>query len=235
MVPPTDAIVTYHSVPQFPTGELLEQCLATLVEHTKNIRIIVVDDASDIPGAQFLDNLIRKYPNALLVRTGFQRWFTRAVNLGLSLARTERVCVLNSDMVFGPGWLEEMYDVWAEVEKTGKVGLVGSLQSDPEPRRYQISVPADYVTGHAWVLSMQAMKEVSVARGNKTGVFLDESTPGNIHIHSDVEICWLLHNLGWQCVKSFKSAVGHIGGRSWGHNIARVQSLRLEDVNERYQ
>lgn len=231
----TDVVITYRSTPMFPTGDLLEQCITSLEKHTHGVRLIIVDDNSDEAGAQVVDRLARARGNALVVRTGFQRWFTKAVNLGLSLVRTERAVVLNSDCILDAGWLEELNDVWNTVEKeTGqRVGLIGSCLSSEEPRRYAISNMPDYVTGHAWCLNMEAMHDAANVRCTP-GRFLDETTALNIHIRSDVTICWELNKLGWQCVKSFKSAVGHIGGRSWGHFVAQVQGLRLEDVAEKY-
>lgn len=235
MNPATDIIISVRSTSEFPhVNEEFRNCINTLYIHTHNFRLILIDDNSDAEGSKFIAEVAASHPECILIKTHYQRWFTRAFNLGLRLVRTPYAVCLNCDTVLDTGWLEELYSVKDEVEATvGKVGLVGSIMSTEEPRRYQLSVGQDYVTGHAWLLSMQAIYEASAARG-MPGWYLDESKAGCIHIRSDVEICWDLNRLGWQCIKAFKSNVGHIGGRTWGQQLWRLPTS-LDAVNERYK
>ena len=234
MTPETDIIIPIHGNREFPVEGEFEKCVDTVCQNTRRFRFIFVEDACDDICREVITRVASRFPESNLVRTHKQHWFTRAVNLGLRLVRTPYCVALNCDTVVDVDWLEELYAVKDEVEgQVGRVGLVGSLHSLEEPRRYQISLGQDYVTGHCWLLNMQAMQEASYA--HKTpGWYLDETRWDAIHIRSDVFICWELNSLGWQTVKSFKSAVGHIGGRSWGHRVGQVQSLRLEDVTYKY-
>ena len=235
MTEPVDIIIPVRTTNEFQNGPLLERCVDTLCQTTKNFRLIFVDDHSDPEGAEQLDRLAKRFPNSILVRTQFQRWWTRAVNLGLRMARTERVAILNSDIILGEGWLEELREVWAEVERvTGKrVGLVGSVYSAEELRRWIPSVGQDYVTGHCLLVHMSALSEISAARG-MPGIYIDETQASHIHIHSDVVTCWEMNKLGWQTIKSFKSRVGHEAGKSWGHRLYDIAGLTLEKVSERW-
>lgn len=235
MTPNTDIVIAVRGTRDYPIEKDFENCIDSLVQHTSNFRLLLVDDNSDAQGADVVARVAAQFPGSILVRSHFQRWFTKAYNLGLRLVRTERVVTLNADTVLGAGWLEELYEVWSEAEaQLGRVGLVGSVLSSDEPRRWANSIQADYVTGHCWLLSMSALYEASASRG-QPGIYLDETSALNIHIRSDVELCWRLNQLNWATIKSFKSAVGHIGGRSWGHDLWKVQALRLEDVAERYK
>src|ERR1039458_5017616 len=223
MHPDTDIVITCRITREFAhVEEDITKCVETLKHHTHAFRPIFVDDDSDQQGSAVIQSLAAQFPYGLYIKTNHQRWFTRAVNLGLRMIRTPYAAVLNCDTLYGTGWLEELYSVKDEVESTvGKVGFIGSVLNGDEPRRYMLSVGQDYVTGHAWLLNMQAMYEVSAVRGTH-GYYLDETHPHNIHIRSDVAICWDLNKLGWQCVKSFKSAVGHLSGRTWGHQLGRI-------------
>jgi glycosyltransferase involved in cell wall biosynthesis len=234
MNPDTDIIITVRISSEFEqVKEDLLNCVNTLREHTHGFRPIFVDDNSEEQYQKWIEDIVKQFEYGLYIRTHHQRWFTRAVNLGLRMARTPYVAVVNCDTVYSQGWLEELYAVKDEVEaNTGKVGLVGSIMSAEEPRRYMLSVGRDYVTGHCWLLSMQALYEVSAARGTP-GIYLDETNPGAIHIVSDVHLCWNLNQQGWQCVKAFKSNVGHIGGRTWGQQLHRIPGS-LEAVNDKY-
>lgn len=238
MTPNTDIIVSCHITREFPNENEFQQCISALSENTSQYRLILVDDASDGVGQEIVSNVAKQFRDCILIRTHFQHWFTRAFNLGLRMARTPWVVMLNSDTIPHAGWLEELYAVRdeAEVQLGKRVGLVGSTLSHEEPRRWANSSKdvRDYVTGHCWLLSMQALFDISVAHGTP-GIYLDETVAGAIHINSDVLACWAMNDAGWATVKSFKSAVDHYGGRAWGHQIGRISGLTLESVSYHYQ
>lgn len=232
MPPEIDVVMALHATREYPAETYFAKCYEDLCKTVKDFRLILVADACDNQAWQTVDFIAKDRRNTLLIRSNFQRWFTRAYNLGFRMVRTPRVVALNVDTVLADGWLDELKMVWAEAESHGtRVGLVGSVYSAPEPRRWAFSVRPDYCTGHAWLISMQALYEASVSRG-QPGWYLDETNWQNIHIRSDVELSWRLNELGWGVVKSFKSAVGHHGGKSWGHNLVVVQCLKLEDVSD---
>jgi glycosyltransferase involved in cell wall biosynthesis len=237
MTPPTDIIIPFHSTSEFNTAELLRECVSTLVETTHNFRLIFVDDCSDELGRVSLHNIASRFPECIVVRTYKQRWFTRATNLGLRMVRTPWCVEANSDVIFGVGWLEELYAVREEIETNGKalrikVGLVGSVYSSEDPRRYVVTNQPDYVTGHCWLINMEAAEQVGISHGTPKDC-LDETSEKTIHIFSDNFMCYEMNRLGWQTVKSLKSGVGHIAGKSWGHQLHRIPS-KLEDVNFQY-
>lgn len=233
MTPNTDLVIPIHGTREFPVEDLLEKCVASVCAYTTNFRFIFVSDACDHECSARISDIASRYTECLLVRTHKQHWFTRAANTGLRLVRTPYAVLMNCDLTVGEGWLEELYAVKDEVEKTeGRVGLVGSEMSGEEPRRYDIIRHPGYVTGHCILFSMQAMLEASHAHSTP-GFYFDETRADCIHIRSDVNICYELNHLGWLTARSFKAAVGHLGGRSWGHQIGRIPGS-LEAVNYRY-
>ena len=232
MSPQTDIVIAVRGTRQYPIEKDFEVCIEGLVKYTQNYRLILVDDGSDAEGRAVVSRIADQFPTCTLIRTHRQNWFTRAYNKGLRQVRTPRAVMLNADTVLGEGWLEELYGVWDEGEQVvGRVGLVGAVFSEPEQRRYANSVEVDYVTGHCWLVSMQAISEASAARGNP-GWYLDETRQDAIHIKSDVYLCWELNRLKWATLKSFKAQVGHIGGRAWGYNLGEALSVRLDQVSE---
>lgn len=211
---PTDIVIPVRGTREFPVEDVFEKCVESVCANTSIYRFIFVDDCSDDVCRARIQAVANRFSECNLIQTYKQHWFTRAVNLGLRLVKTPYAVVLNCDTVCDVGWLDELYAIKDIVEaETGRVGLVGSLHSIEEPRRFQISTGQDYVTGHAWLLNMVAMQEASFSHGHP-GWYLDETNPANIHIRSDVDICWKLNILGWQTVKAFKSAVGHYAVRS---------------------
>jgi hypothetical protein len=230
----TDIVIPIHGTREFPVEDTFQKCVESVRKSTSLYRFIFVADACDEICLAKIVNIASQESESNLIITQKQHWFTRATNLGLRLVRTPWAVELNCDTVVDAGWLDELYAVKDEVEqKVGRVGLVGSHLSGDEPRRYEISTGQDYVTGHCYLLNMAAMQEASFAHGTP-GLYLDETQATNIHIRSDVEICWTLNKLGWQTVKSFKAYVGHIGYQSWGARVGQVQMLQLADVNYKY-
>jgi len=224
--PQTDVIIPVHNA-----AADLRECIDTLRQHTRSYRVILVDDFSEPEAENLCRQIAKEDPSTILIRSERQRWFTRAVNLGLRLVRTERSVVLNSDCVLGEGWLEELFAVWDECQAQcpqKRIGLIGSIMSDEEPRRYAESIKPDYVTGHCWLLSVNCLFDVSARRG-MPGIYLDETKPGTAHIRSDVELCWDMNAMGIGTIKSFKAKVGHKGGRSWNYNIGAISGLRIKD------
>lgn len=221
-------VVPVHSRGEYDTRECLRTCIDNIQATADNFRMIFVDDFCDEAGSVVVREMASRFRESYVIRTEKQRWFTRAMNLGLRLVRTPWVVTVNTDCTFDKGWLDELLAVRDEVG--GKVGLVGSVLSGEEPRRYAVITHPDYVTGHCLLMSMQALYECSAHRG-MPGWYFDETQAINIHIRSDNEICRTMSALGYSTVKSFKSAVGHVSGRSWGHQLHRIPS-RLSDVND---
>lgn len=227
MISQTDIVLPVHDALDYT-----QACVDSVFKHTPALnRLIIVDDHSDIVTTAYLLSVLVNHPSTLYIRTGTQRWFTRASNLGLRLVRTQRCVLLNSDCVVDRDWLEEMYAVWDEYSTTRperKVGLVGSHQSGEEPRRWGEYQEPGYVTGHALLLDVPVLSEMSERRG-MCGWYLDEVNTNAIHINSDRFLSYELNRAGYATIASFKAAVGHHGGKSWGHNLGRIASLRITD------
>lgn len=224
MNPQTDIVVPVHDALEYT-----ESCIESLYKHTKNFRLILVDDFSQVETTAYLMGVLQRDVASLYIRTAQQKWFTRASNLGLRMVRTQRCVLLNSDCVVDEGWLDELYAVWDEAEKIlcgRRIGLVGSTLSAEEQRRWAEYIEPGYVTGHALLLNIPILSEISEWRGNP-GWYLDEVHQNAAHINSDRFLCYELNQKGYATVASFKAAVGHHGGKSWGYNLGQVGSLRL--------
>ncbi len=221
----TDVIIPVHG-----QLEYTQKCFESVLQNTPMLnRFIIVDDMSDAETTAYLLDILKRHTHSLYLRTGSQRWFTRASNLGLRLVRTQLALLLNSDCVCNPGWLEELYAVWDEAEKQGvRVGLVGSVLSEPEPRKWAQIVEPNFVTGHCLLLNMTALGEASATRG-MPGWYFDETKARNAHIFSDQEICQTFRALGYATIASFKSAVAHAAGKSWGYDTGKALSLKMGD------
>lgn len=221
-----DIVIPVHSAKQF-----LENTVNYVLEFTKDFRFIFVDDYSDAETKDYLSWLCHQHPTSLCVRTHKQKWFTRSSNLGLRLTRTDKIVLLNSDVRIWGDWIGELNAVWAECETNGmKVGLVGSVHDMETAPRYVPSKEPDYVTGHCWMFSRDAYNSICSLRG-QVNCFFDEEDEGQVHINSDRIVCYELNRMGYSTIASYKTPLGHYGGKSWGFNLAKVASVRMKDLD----
>lgn len=233
MTPKTDIIVAVRSTRRYPLEDYFKNCVEGIVKHTSNFRFIFVDDNSDSAGAILVDGIASSFPDSVLIRTHKQNWFTRAHNKGLRLVKTPRAVMINSDCTVDEGWLDELYECWEQANGLGhSIGLVGNQSYDIVNPKWVFAIPGThpgYVTGHCWLISMKAFFDVSVAR-NTNGWYLNELNPALAHIRSDVEMCVDLNKCGYKTIMSFHSKVGHIGGKSWGHDLSAVNAIKFDEL-----
>jgi GT2 family glycosyltransferase len=101
--------------------DMIERCLDTLYKHTPdNFYVYVIDQT--IEG---LSDLRKKYKNLLVIRTPLSDVHTtgnlghsQATNIGIQLAQTPYVTMLNDDVEFvHKDWWQGVIDTFAKVEK----------------------------------------------------------------------------------------------------------------------
>jgi GT2 family glycosyltransferase len=104
-------------VPNFNGEDLLPRCLDAIRAQTVPAEDVVVVDNASADGSREL--LAARHPEARVLALAANRGFGVAANLGVELARTTFVAVLNSDAEPAPDWLEQLLaaprpaDVWA--------------------------------------------------------------------------------------------------------------------------
>ena len=100
-------------IPVWNQLEYTKECLTALFKFTFfPFRLIIVDNASDVPTAQYLDSVKEENPRQVsLIRNRENMGFVKAVNQGIRQSRAAYVCLLNNDTQAAGGWLEEMVKV----------------------------------------------------------------------------------------------------------------------------
>lgn len=121
-------------------------CLESVEKHrSSNQKLIIVDDGSDAPTADFLEKFSRPKAWVTLSRNEAPTGYTKAVNQGLGLSKGEFVILLNSDTIVTENWGEKMADA---VFSTPGAGIVGPLSSaashqsipDHKSSKYQTAI-----------------------------------------------------------------------------------------------
>ena len=103
--------------------EVTKDCINSIRENTScQFRFIVIDNASDAPTRQYLQNIKEIKGNPVtVIRNENNLGFVKAVNQGIAVSDAPYVCILNNDTMVTRNWLEEMISI-AELDKT--IGIV---------------------------------------------------------------------------------------------------------------
>ena len=94
-------------IPHYNTPELLNDCVQSIIRHTKDHSIIIVDNNSDKASHTVLSEL-GKIERVRVVRNNRNMGYAYANNQGIKLSTAENICFLNSDTVVTPHWLERL-------------------------------------------------------------------------------------------------------------------------------
>jgi GT2 family glycosyltransferase len=112
-------VVTYNQL------LLTKLCLTSLMGNPAGpgLEMVVVDNGSMDGTREYLSELARRRPDVQLRLNERNRGFAAASNQGLSMARSDRLFLLNNDTIVPPGWLEPLL---RHLEDPA-VGLVGPV------------------------------------------------------------------------------------------------------------
>ena len=120
----------------------VQRCLKSVIAHSPyNISLILVDDGSQPPTADYLTNFARVH-KCLLIRNEAARGYTFAANQGLRASRSDFCVLLNSDTIVTAQWLQKMV---ACARSYPCIGIVGPLSNTASWQ----SIP-DIASGADW-------------------------------------------------------------------------------------
>lgn len=110
-------------IPVWNQLEVTRDCVNSIVKHTDYpYRLIIIDNASESPTADYLKNLkCEKYLDLLLIRNEKNLGFVKAVNQGIAVSDAPYLCIMNNDTIATAGWLDEMVAV---IEADPVIGLL---------------------------------------------------------------------------------------------------------------
>lgn len=100
------------------------RCLETIRQHSRDYRLIFVDNGSPQFDAVWPEVIRHPY---LLVRYTANVGFVKAVNAGLWLSTAPYVVIVNNDIEALPGWLEKLRKPLLD-----DVGMAGPLTTTPD-------------------------------------------------------------------------------------------------------
>jgi len=239
---PADILATVEPrasivIPLFNRSDLTRECLAALVEHTRDdlYEVIIVDNGSTDDTADLLAGLSG---DVTIISNPQNRGFAAACNQGAAAARADVVLLLNNDVIVTEGWLEPLLEV---LDLHHDVGAVGSLLLYPDGKVQHagvlladtvncpleamnafrgaqrldssaISTPRNYqaVTGALMAIRTRAFAEA--------GGF-DEGYWNGLE---DVDLCLQLGRAGWKVAYEPRSVAVHLESQSGPERFSKV-------------
>ena len=213
------------------------KCINSIILHTQDYELIVVDNGSTDGTVGYLQDLMSKRDNVKCIFNKENGTYARANNQGYAISLGEHICFLNNDTVVNAGWIDRLaahiYNVPLK-----KIGIVGPITnssngkqaygqiSDPE-RWYQENKGRWSHTGrlYGWCLLMPRtlLEEI--------GIF-DEQFDNS---HEDNDLCLRAQLAGYRLVIAFDTWIHHTGQGTFRNLIKAEEYLKRGYINrERY-
>jgi N-acetylglucosaminyl-diphospho-decaprenol L-rhamnosyltransferase len=236
----------------FNTREILTDCIQSVIEYTKdlNYEIIVVENDSKDGSKERIKELSKKYPQVKLIDAKANIGFGRANNLGTKSAKGEYLLFLNSDTLVFDNAIKESLDHLKKIPKTGvyscrllnadksvqasgghfptlgnvfawqlfidDLPFVGRLipSFHPQLSSYDRNRQMDWVTGAFMIIPKKVFDE---AHGFDENIFM---------YTEEMELCYRLHQLGYQTIFQISPSIIHLGGASGGSVFALTSEVK---------
>jgi GT2 family glycosyltransferase len=230
---PTCSIV----IPTFNGKHLLRTCLASIERHlasnqTREVEIVVVDDASDDGTLEWLRH---RHPRIVAVALPRNSGFCAAANAGIGAARGRFIQLLNNDTEVTPGWLDAGLAPFVD-PTVGAVAPLVLVRSDPA----RVDSAGDSCTlagrplkrGHGQPATdwcQRGTEEVLSASGS-SAFYRREALrrvggfdPIYGSYYEDVDLGFRLRWAGYRCVFQPRSTILHEISATYDHRLPGLQ------------
>ena len=208
-----------------------ERLLRSLKNYTSDAiidNLIIIDDGSR-PAVKKTTLSYNLWNNTILIRNEESKGFPGACNQIFKTNKSEFVCILNSDTVVSPWWLEHMFNYIVDHKDVAVVGPSTSYANDPQCRRdicgrrhtmFQYDVEKYAIQMAKTVMEPQDIG--SVLTGfcmlirksclDKVGMFDEGFGLGSFE---EADLCKRFIKAGYRCVWIPKAYVHHYGKRTF--------------------
>ncbi len=182
-------------------------------------RLIVVDNSSDPETVELLENACRtaQFGEMVLVRNKENVGWVKAANQGFDLSNAEYVCLMNNDILAGPGWLRNMVHTMESVPNAGiadpegndpklqrRIDNIDTYARELASRNYGKFIEVESCSGFCMLIKRRVIDDI--------GIFdeIYESGYGE-----DADYCQRAIRAGYRCIRCNDAFVLHLGSRSF--------------------
>lgn len=240
---PPVILVPVHNAPA-----ATDVCLRSLLLHSTNCRIVIIDDASTDRRVKGVLDLYASRGAVEVFRNAENLGYTRTINRGIILAGRSDVVLLNSDTQVTPGWLRNLR---LAAYSRDNVGTATAFSNNAGAFSVPIagrsnSVPAAIgLDAYARAISQLSLRSYPIVpTGNgfcmyvrrdcidATGLLDEEAFPRGYGEEND--FCMRAGKLGWAHVIDDATIIYHTRSASFGRAAGDLRRRGTAKVENRY-
>ncbi|MDO4229169.1 MAG: glycosyltransferase [Capnocytophaga sp.] len=223
---------------------LLEKFLPSVVQHSSQATIYVVDNASTDDSVAFVEN---NYQNVRLIKLPFNGGYAKGYNLALQQIPEEIFCLVNSDIEVTENWLTPIEKLFSQPE----IGAVQPKILDyNHPERFEYAGAAGgFIDKYGFPFCrgriFDTIEEDKGQYDQQTDIFW--ASGACLFIRKDVfmklngfdedffahqeeiDLCWRIHNAGKRIIFTPESVVYHVGGATLAASNPRKTYLNFRN------
>lgn len=206
------AIIFPTYCPEKSVANILRECLRALKQNTdpELYTVLLIEQ-----GPKYCETIGTWLPMDYIYRKE-PLGYAAAVNMGLQIARTQYVCVMNNDVIVRPGWLEQMLADYESIEKCGVLS--------PQ----EMGAPTGITYDDHWWSLVLAKREVF----DKVGL-LDEKCLNARYADQDMNI--RIRKAGYQVCRTGNVIIDHANSATYRHlKVDAVEDAERAVMMERY-
>ncbi len=222
--------------------ETTQKCLESIFRYTATqVRLLIVDNGSDQPGAKEYLESVRPRGNiaeVVLIRNQEDLGFSRGMNVGIRFCLSQQpapyLCLVSNDVVMTPGWLSEMMRIAGSKSEIGLVNPISTNFGFYPPSEEENNEYGDRITRASkgkwrelgWCIGFCFLVKREVFE--KIGL-LDEIF--GMAYYEDADFSKRAQTNGYLCALALGSYVYHAQGGSFGkHPQKSALFLRNEEI-----
>ena len=224
---------------------LLEQFLPSVITHSNDAQLYVIDNASTDNSVAWLSS---KYPSVKQIQLENNLGYAGGYQKGLAQINAKYYCLLNSDIKVTENWLHPIKNFF---ESNGQIAAIQPKILDfKKPTHFEYAgAGGGFMDKYGYPYCRGRIFD-TIEKDN--GQYNDElpifwASGACIFVHSDVyweaggldtdyfahqeeiDLCWRFHNHGKKVYYSGKSTVFHVGGSSLGYGTPKKIFLNFRN------
>lgn len=223
----------------------LEKFLPSVIEHSQEAEIYVIDNASTDDSIQFLTS---NFPSIKIIQNQSNSGFAKGYNEGLKSIKADIYCLLNSDVEVTENWISPITKLFFEDQNIAAIqpkildynqknkfefaGAGGGLIDNLGYPYCRGRVFDDIETDNG-----QYDDETEIFWASGCSLFIRSEDFWNMHgfderffaHQEEIDLCWRLKNAGRKIYYTGKSIVYHVGGGTLNKQNPRKTFLNFRN------
>lgn len=219
-------------IPIWNEAEVTVRCLETIRKHTKDYRLILIDNGSRPEEWAKVEKEAKHHENVRIIQNDENLGFVKATNQGIATSTSDHIVLMNNDTEAVDGWLERLLLLFNVNDKVGVVAPMCSIAEswqniDRLKEAWGEELPGE---GYRKVEDMVAFFCTVISRDviRKCG-YLSEDF--GIGLGDDDWYCYLVHKAKFEILISKEVVIPHHHRTSFKKLFTKEELTKTQDSN----